>query len=106
MDNMNSTLITVCIVLIALGIWIGIGFLIYTLIQVRRAAMAVEMLSYNLNDNVLRMKAVTGKLLDFTTAALSMRTLEMLWGVLSGLWNGRPKARGSSPETETVSKVH
>lgn len=99
---MNSTLITVCIVMIALGIWIGIGFLIYTLIQVRRTALAVEMLAYNLGENLSRMKAVTGKMLDFTTAALSMRTLEMILGVISGLWNGRPKTRESAPQAEST----
>ena len=104
MGFMDSTFLTACVALITLGIWVGIGFHIYTLIQVRRAALAVEMLSYELGDGLERMQDASGKLFDFATNVRSgwMRAFEVMMGAAAALWTER--RRSEEPESHSGSR--
>lgn len=86
-----STVLAVCAALIALGLWVGLAFLAYTLIQVRRAAMAVEALAYTLEDSASNLRNVSLLLSRLTDTARSgwLRTARTAVGALAALWPGR-----------------
>lgn len=95
MASVDSTFAGVCLGLITLGLWVGLGFLACALLQVRRAALAVEALAYDLGESVARVRSATGKLCDFATGVRSgwLRTLEAAAGAAAALWPKRTDGR-------------
>ena len=74
-----STFMMFCIGMIALGIWIGIGFLAAVLVQVWRAARAVEVLAYKMDDGMNKVYNATQKFSSFADTVRSgwMRAIEL-----------------------------
>lgn len=88
----------VCLALMTLGVWIGLAFLIFTLLQLRHAAQAVEVVIYQLDDNLAQIREASHKLGDFASAVRSkwMRLLEAGIGAAAALWPERKQAAGKS----------
>lgn len=96
---MEPTLfLNISVGLIALGVWVGVGFLIYALLQVRRAAAAVEVLAYDLGDSVSNVRRATEGLVrvsDFVRSGW-MRAFESAFGAAASLWTGRRARTGAA----------
>ncbi|MBI3548453.1 MAG: hypothetical protein HY078_05305 [Elusimicrobia bacterium] len=99
---MNSTFLSVCMGLIALGIWVGVGFLIYTLVEVRRASIAVEALAYRLGDSLDNFQRATSGMFQFATTMRSgwMKAFEAALGAASTIWKRRERSHSAPDDDE------
>lgn len=103
-----SPTLTVCIVILTVAVCVGVGFLIETLLHVRRAARAVETLSYEIEESVCALRTASLRLGDFTSHIHTgwLRALGLGWAAVETLWprNGkkseaRREAAGASPQS-------
>lgn len=76
---MDLTYTNVVLTLLTLGVWAALVGLAFTLIQIRRAARAVEVLAYKVDDSVSRVRTASIKFGSFADSVRSgwMKALEM-----------------------------
>ena len=88
---MSNPVVTVCLVLITVGIWLALAFLVAAALQLRRTALAVEVLSYRVSDSVERLRSATGLLDDFARNVQSgwLRALSLGLSAATTIWSGR-----------------
>lgn len=83
--------IAACLGIITLILMIGLAALIYTLFQIKRAAMAVEALAYEAGDQMRSWREMSERVREFAGAARSgwVRALALGVGVAAALWARR-----------------
>jgi hypothetical protein len=100
MEDMNSPFVLTCLVLITVALWILIGVMIWTFIELRRASRAVEVLAYRVKDSVDSLHSISGRMHEFADNVRSgwMKAFELAIGAAQTFWSRRQEGNSHSEQ--------